>query len=212
MYKFFKENMKYSIKATSIIEAIIVLLIVVTGITGVYSLLSSSQKLALSTWNRIEAIQIARDWLESFTNVRDTNWILFSADYDNCWNALNYQSVCIGVNTIASDITTGSYRIFKNWNNQFDLSWTWSSGSNFSNPIYRNDFQVNKDSQLFYTQSWGTVFIPLYTREIQVSYPDGNSNTDKIDITALVQWADSSSSLPQKVELSTTLTNWKAKR
>jgi hypothetical protein len=41
--------MKYSIKATSIIEAMIVLLIVVSGITGVYTLLTSSQKLATST-------------------------------------------------------------------------------------------------------------------------------------------------------------------
>jgi hypothetical protein len=204
--------MKNSLKATSIVEAMIVLLIVVTGITWVYSLLSSSQKLALSTWNRIEAIQIARDWLESFTNIRDTNWILFAADYENCWNVLNYNSACIGVNTVVNDIAAGSYKIYKNPNNQFELSVYPSAGSNFTLPAYRTNFRVNKDAQWFYTQNWGDAFVPLYTREIQISYPDWNSNTDKIAITALVQWSDSSSSSkPQKVKLSTTLTNWKGK-
>ncbi len=87
--------MKYSLKATSVIEAMIVLLIVVTGVTGVYTLLNSSQKLAISTGNRIEAIQIARDGIEAFTNIRDTNWIRYSADYKNCWNVMNYNPSCI---------------------------------------------------------------------------------------------------------------------
>lgn len=57
--------------------------------------MTSSNKLADSTGKRIEAIQIARDGLEAFTNIRDTNWIKFAADYENCWNTLNYDSNCV---------------------------------------------------------------------------------------------------------------------
>ena len=57
--------------------------------------MTSSQKLANSTEQRIEAIQIARDGIEAFINIRDTNWVLFAADYENCWNALNYDDTCI---------------------------------------------------------------------------------------------------------------------
>ncbi len=55
----------------------VVLLLLTVGITGVYTILSSSQKLSNSTALRIEAIQIARDGLEAMTNIRDTNWIEF---------------------------------------------------------------------------------------------------------------------------------------
>jgi len=57
--------------------------------------MTSSQKLANSTALRIEAIQIARDGLESFTNIRNTNWVRFAADYENCWNVLHYDINCI---------------------------------------------------------------------------------------------------------------------
>lgn len=53
--------MKKQKNASSIIEAMVVLLVVITGIVGVYSLLDASLKLSNSTAHRIEAIQIARD-------------------------------------------------------------------------------------------------------------------------------------------------------
>ena len=55
----------------------------------------SSQKFSNATGNRIEAIQIARDGLEAMTNIRDTNWILYGADPENCWNTMNYSGSCV---------------------------------------------------------------------------------------------------------------------
>jgi len=66
--------------------------------------MNASQKLANSTESRIEAIQIARDGLEAFTNIRDTNWLRFAADRANCWNVLNYNASCIGSATTTYDI------------------------------------------------------------------------------------------------------------
>jgi len=212
---FFYFSMKHSLKATSIIEAMIVLLIVVSWITGVYTILNSSQKLAISTWNRIEAIQIARDWLEAFTNIRDTNWILYSADYENCWNTYNYDATCIWSSGTSTDTVlwaSQGFWIYKNSNNQFELIKHWWIMAWYSDSTYRTNFRVQKDSNWFYTQSWSVDFNPIYTREIQISYPDGDSDTDRIEVTALVLWSDSSSSAPQKVEMSTMLTNWKAKQ
>jgi hypothetical protein len=71
---------------------------------------------------------------------------------------------------------------------------------------------VYKDSKRFYTQLSGDLFTPIYTREMQVNYLDGDSNTDRIEVIAIVQWSDPSSTAPQKVEMSTILTNWKAKK
>jgi len=53
--------MKKIKKATSVIEAMIIMLIVVNGVVGMYSLYNRSQKLSIATKNRIEAIQMARE-------------------------------------------------------------------------------------------------------------------------------------------------------
>jgi hypothetical protein len=213
--------MKISSSGTSIIESMIVLLIVVTGITGVYGLMNASQKLANSTESRIEAIQIARDGLEAFTNIRDTNWLRFAADRANCWNVLNYNASCIGSATTTYDIrlsATQWIRLSRNWNNQFFIGIQNHWGTNtFDNTTYRNRFRVQKDTRWFYTQAWGTNFTPIFTREIQIDYLNAAwvsqwstaSNNPKMKVTAIVQWNDPASSTPQRLEMSTILTNWK---
>lgn len=221
--------MKYNLSGTSIIEAMVVLLVVVTWITWVYWLLASSQKLANSTSQRIEAIQIARDGLESFTNIRDTNWILFAADYENCWNVLNYNNSCIGDATTNLDIRhdSSSALVISRWpENKFILSTQTypPAGSDFSDVDYRNDFAIQKDSRWFYTQSGGTLYgngtDPFYTREIQIDYLSSAgaslwslaSNNNAMQVSSIVQWQDASKAEPQKLEMQVILTNWKSKK
>ena len=197
----------------------VVLLITISGIVGVFWIMSASTDLANSTADRIEAIQIARDGLEAFTNIRDTNWKLFSADYDNCWNTLNYNNLCIGDDSATYDITHNNSEglsISKNINNQFELnvhdnSW-W-----FSDDDYKTRFKVQKDSNGFYTQSWWVDFTPLYTRELNIEYlqsdnTTGDSNDPKMKLTTIVQWNDPGSNTTREIEMSTLLTNWKAER
>jgi len=220
--------MKQSVKATSIIESMIVLLVVVTGITGVYWLLISSQSLANSTSQRIEAIQIARDGIESITSIRDTNWIMYAADYQNCWNVFNYNNTCIWNTGTALDInhnTNEALTVSRDSNNKFILtkvSYPWGISS-YSSEDYRNDFAVQKDSRWFYTQSGGTLYwesTPYYTREIQVDYIDSSgafvwplaSNNASIQVRSIVQWNDSANSRIQSLEMKTILTNWKGEK
>jgi len=78
-------------KATSIVEVMVIMLILVTWIVWMYKVYSESENLSTSTKNKITAIQIAREWIEAMKNIRDTNWILFSTNTENCWNTLNYK-------------------------------------------------------------------------------------------------------------------------
>ena len=201
--------MQYRVNGTSIVEAVIVLLIVVMGITGVYSLLDSSQKLADSTGKRIEAIQIARDGLEAFTTIRNTNWDLFWADYENCWNTLNYDGNCVWGGWAI--IGTWSYIVYQNTDNQFELI-NITQGWDYSNSDYRTEFAIQKNTQWFYTQSWGDPYgawgVPFYTREIEVSY----SGSEILNINTIVWWNDRAKNDVQKLEMSTSLTNWKSKQ
>jgi Tfp pilus assembly protein PilV len=208
--------MQFSKKATSLIEAIIIMTIVSFGVIWLYDFYISSEKLASTTNKRIKAIQISREWLEGVTNIRNTNWLLYGADYQNCWNVQSYRIECIGNSTFTYDIRPWSYIISQNTENRWHLDWIIAPFWAYPDLIYRNEFWVEIASDGFYNQQTTPAFInPPYTREIIISYPedtnsDGNSdsNDDKMHIKSLVQWGTSGT---HRVELSHTLTNWKNK-
>ena len=211
--------MKENKKAVSIAEILVVMLIIVTWVVWVYNIFSQSQKLSTTTKNRIEAIQIARGWIEAMTNIRNSNWILYASDHKNCWNTMNYNGDCIS-NTTGStntDIISWSYTIYTDSYNRWILSK--KNTDSFRNPIYRDNFKVTKNTNNLYTQTWWNQFKPIFTREIKISYIEDtnddtqiNSNDEKMKVISLVQWSDSSWDKPHKVELETILTNWKFKK
>ncbi len=198
--------MKINLKWTSLVEAMVVMLIVVSWVVWMYTIFSSSTNLSDSTSNRLQAISIAREWLEAMMNIRDTNWILYSANTDDCRNTLNYNSNCIITTWLW--ISSWSYIIYKNSDNRWYLSWTttWY----YIDTTYRNTHRVRIDADWFYTQSWWTDFKPIFTREIKITYPSWWwTSTWAMNIESIVSWADHSKNTPFTVSLNTTLTNWK---
>jgi len=199
--------MKNSKKATSIAEAMIIILVVTVWIIWMYKIYTNSMKLSNSVNNKIQAIQIAKEWIEAFTNIRDTNWLIFSADYENCWNTYNYDNWCIWNLSLSEIPNNWHFKIYQDTDNRWKL-WTWTvSPYEYSNPVYRNYFKIWLDSNWFYTHSWSitTEIKPIFTREIKTNY----SGTWKIKITSLVKWVDSSSSNVHEVKLENMLSNWK---
>jgi hypothetical protein len=196
--------------ATSIVEVMVIMLIILVWTVWMYTIFGKWQNLSNTTENRIQAIQIAREWLEAMINIRDTNYLLYSANYENCWNTLNYTWSCVTATTndTSTDILAQSYKIYQDTDSRWKLlrATTW----NYSNTTYRTDFKVMTDSNWLYSQSWWTDTKPLFTREIMVSYPV-DSNSQEMDITSLVQWSDSSKQWVLKVELSTKIFNFKNK-
>lgn len=193
-------------KATSIIEAVVILWIVVTWIVWMFKVYDNSQKLSSSTSNKIQAIQISREWIEAVKNIRDTNWILFSSDNKNCWNVKDYNNSCVWDNNTTYDIWSWSYKIFQNSDNRWYLSKKTTSETSFTKTDYRNEMKVWLDSNWFFTQTWAVTEIkPLFTREIKISYPE----TSKMQVISKVQWKDLSSNRQHKVEFKSILTNWK---
>lgn len=208
--------MKLSNSWTSVIESMIVMLIVTIWIVWTYTIYTNSMKISDSTSYRIQAISIAKDGIESITNIRDTNWILFWANIDNCWNTYNYNWACITADWTPSYeytyISTWSYIVYKDIDDRFILSWATNliSSLNYKDLNYRNYFKVQKDILWFYTQSWGTSFLPTFTREIKISYPDNLNPPQSMKVESIVRWADSSKpSWNYEIKLENTLTNWK---
>lgn len=200
--------MKINKKATSIAEAIILMLIVVTWVTWMYKVYMSSANLERSTSYKVVAINIAREWIEAMQNIRDTNWILFSSDINNCWNTKNYDSSCVWSTTNYTDIENWTYKIYKNTDNRWYL--TWSINTLWYNDLnYRYEHRIWIDSSWFYTQTWVIDNLkPIFTREIKIKYLNmdltdagGDTDSPKMEVTSLVQWIDNTSKKAHKVEL-----------
>ena len=204
--------MQSSKQATSVIEAIVVLLIIVTWVVGMYSIYIQSLRLSNATAHKIEAIQIAREWIEGFINIRDSNWKIFGWDIPNCWNTLNYNTSCVWDITTATDISGWSYTIYQDsdsfWKLSYRSSWSYT-GSYINN--FNTGFPVWVDANGFYTQSgWLSVELmnPRYTREIQVSYVGWDSNGNEMNVSSVVQWKDNVSEKVHDIILDVVLTNW----
>lgn len=209
--------MKKSIKATSISEAIVVILIVVVWLTWVYNIFSQSIRLTDSVENKIQAIQIAREWIEAMTNIRDTNWLLFSSDRNNCWRTLNYNNWCIWDDSFSNIISDWwMYRIVRDTSNRWILenSTYTITPYEYSNPDYRNFYMIYLDDDWLYTHwSWSTLN-NFYTREIQTNNinPWDWINENWLEIKSIVRWIDSSWRewwVVHEVVLETILTNHK---
>ncbi len=199
----------------------IVLLIVTVGIVGAYKVVGSGKNLATSTESRIKAINIAREGLETMANIRDTNWIKFSSDFQGCFDSLNYDPGCIGTVGPAawvSKMATGSYIALQDSTTR---NWTLSGVTSPADPIadranYLTQFPVYLDDQWLVTQSGASTTLcsdkvivscrTLFTRELKVTRPSNSV----IQVSAIITWIDTSRSEPYRIEIPYTLQNWKA--
>ncbi len=205
--------MKSTKSWTSIIEAVIAMFIIIVWIIWVYTIYEKSQKLSTSVENRIKAVSIAREWIEVLQNIRDTNWILFWADYKNCWNVNDYNINCLWDPTTIYRINPWDYTVYKGIDNRWKLllsSVTWS----YDDISFRTAYRVNLDPNQLYTQSWWNAFKPLFTRTINISYINTNwwiidSTDEKMLVKSIVSWADNSKVWFYTVTLENILANWK---
>lgn len=213
--------MKKNKVAASIIEAMVVLAILSVWIVWVYWFFAKSRAFLDWVSAKIEAIEIAREGIEALENIRNTNWMRFQANLDNCWNVLNYNTDCIS-NSGVSKIWWWPY-ILKNDN------WIWKLESksvnwNFRDKVFRDTFWVGKNKDNWrYCQTvdntdcitkwsdWKTI-IWNYTRTIEVrniNDPFPSWKVEKMEVIVTVEWTDSSSLWVRKVVLNNLMTNYK---
>jgi len=191
--------MKKTKKATSLIESLIILMVIISWIIWLYQVLNSSIRLSNTTKNRIEAIEIAREWIEAMKNIRDTNWLTFAWDKENCWNTLNYDSGCVWASSLVLISDTSTWILYQDNKNRWFLDTTaWLN------------FKVWKDTNWYYTQTWVTdTNKTIYTREINIEYTNWKSATTAtwMTVSSTVTWTDNSKE-NQKVVLTDLISNW----
>lgn len=111
---------------SSIVEVVIMMLIISMSIIGIYSMVNNGQRLAILTDDRLTAINMAKEWLESIGALRDT-FALRSFSASNCFftiDGTNYGNcplvapvtnyVLSDTKTLVGKISTGDFSVCMN--------------------------------------------------------------------------------------------------
>lgn len=213
----FLVNKTFSKKWATMIELMAMLAIVGLWVWSMFAVITSGIYFSKDTEDTIKAINLAREWIEWVTNIRNTNWLRFSSDRQNCWKVDDYAANCIwsATPTIWS-IWSGSYTLYTE-SGLWQLSWSTSINPVSNWWTYSAAYATIQDSSWFYNQT-GSALLPctstlqkscktIFTREIVISEP-AIVNPNILYVKSVVYW---NTKQQHKVELETTLTNWKAK-
>ena len=83
------------------------------AIVGVFWLVQNGMRLTNLTEHRITALNLAREWVEAVSNIRDTNWLKYTNDTDLCWMTARYSGGCIA--RLGPLYSTWSYVLFQSF-------------------------------------------------------------------------------------------------
>jgi len=188
--------MKRSQLGTSIVEVLVLIIILTSGILWMYTIYNKSQALSAHTAHKLQATSIVREGLEAVMNIRATNWMNFSADMANCWNVLDYKAECLEVGSPSTGGASPLYTAVFIWPGSYTLEienenvprWkleekldlpdfkpgsTTEREDHVYNPSYVEKFRIKKMDTGFWKQGFTDTTdykAPFFTREIQIEY------------------------------------------
>lgn len=224
--------------ATSLLEVIIAtFLLAIAAVSATVLIVGALQANRISK-NKMIAINLAREGLELVRNVRDSNWIQYSA-YTKCWNVIP-GVVCDGASPDSSnadaeyfihhDAVVGSEAYYRIGIDPTDFTINLEASPNHE-PLDL-EFGAAADNNEFLLYSSGidtdgdgvednfvychdnTATATDFYREIRFVYEDTNSSGDPdqedqiVKVTSTVQWHERSRTHQVQVQLITKLTNY----
>lgn len=201
----------------TLIEMMLMLTIITIALSTMFVVLTQSINFSYDSESRIKAVNIAREWIEAITNIRNTNWLRYSSDRKNCWDTKNYNHECFGWNS-NSKINTWEY-ILTNNHGAWELE-TYTNENKWPVYIDKNGWYIqysNKNAEKpnktcknienktnnISSQDCKTI----YDRKIKIERGDEDGKNN-INITVEVTWRNSFGK--RTVNLTSTLTNWKS--
>jgi hypothetical protein len=98
-------------KGETILEVLVALVVITIGAATATSLIVSSLKANLFNKDSLVALNLAQEGIEYMRNLRDTNWIKFSANTQGCWNTKPEVATCSPANLIAKAVGIDGYAL-----------------------------------------------------------------------------------------------------
>lgn len=210
----------------TLIEVMVVIVVVTAGIVWAFGVLSSGQKLAATTTDRVQAINFAREGVEAVKNIRDTNYAQYPANPSDCWIVKDYDCGWVKYETGSYVLARKDFLIW--WTKICDHCWYLSGTTTSPNlatkpdssawNTYRSTYALELDGSgytiTWSTSSWkpicrnstNTGCLTQFTREIALKRVEN----DTIEFSSYVRWRDANGTI-MTVELPMTLKNWRTK-
>ncbi len=212
--------------ADTLIEVIIALFVLVIGSGAATVLIVSSLQANTFSKDSLVGLNLAVEGIEAIRNIRDTNWVKFSYDKENCWNMLPEKA--------SGDDCTSALNLIDKSNYTVDLdtsNYTWGlTDEGISNSLdlegatattndpyklyfidlddsYNSDNQgtASDDHDLFVSDDIGgtsNTGESKFYRMVSVTYP----NADTMNVESLVQWK--AGAIVHQIKLTSSLTNF----
>lgn len=192
--------MRHANPAESLIETMIAITVIVLATTAAMSVLRTATNGNDIIGKKIVAMNLAEEGFEALRNLRDTNYLLFSSDPDECWNKLNVTDVEECDDTSTAEITDSyTYYLTRSFTTDPFFKWTLARQTTTSQG-YLTLFDLNLDggsdweSQIYAqsTLTTGTTIASdtdnrrLFRRLITIDYP----SSDYYNATITVTWTD----------------------
>ncbi|MCC7432148.1 prepilin-type N-terminal cleavage/methylation domain-containing protein [Candidatus Peregrinibacteria bacterium] len=98
-------------KAETLLEVIVALLVLTIGSASATSLIITSIRANQFNKDSLVALNLAQEGIEYMRNLRDSNWIKFSANTKGCWNMKPGLVSCSAAGRIAEAVTDGGYAL-----------------------------------------------------------------------------------------------------
>jgi len=133
-------------RGETIAETIIALSVLAIGITLSSVLMSNSLRNINSSKNRVVAVNIAREGIEAMRNIRDTNWLKFSAQRRGCWNHMPAPAPDPCDGQTDGLIHAGTYIVYKDESFRWRLAPAVSALGKDLSDIYLVDIDTAKDT------------------------------------------------------------------
>lgn len=174
--------------AETLAEVLIAMTVLAVGGGGAATLVNTSIRATGEGEARIVAYNIAREGVEAVRNVRDTNWIRFPGEKEECWDTLD------ATDSTLCALSTKINRTAPNNVYLVTLETDETSGALFKWLMIEDD-SGNPNDELLYEIPIGTE--TLYTHDSTgtpteyrrtVTIEDSTGPTDSMKVTSTVTW------------------------
>jgi type II secretory pathway pseudopilin PulG len=208
-------------RGETLLEVIMSIFIVATGSAAATTLIVSAIQANGFSRDNLIALNLAAEGIEAVRNIRDTNWLKFGFDKENCWNMMPGKIACADPDLIAE----GAYTVDLDTS---AMAWLLSgvpsqpvldldAGSPTNNNYYQLWFiNTNGDAiphDLYVSKNIPPAQLGLindatkFYRMVQISYNGIAKDTaDEMNVTSTVQWKTQQA--VHNIVLSSKLTNY----
>lgn len=214
--------------AESLLEVIVSIFVIALGSAAATGLVTSAlQSNALSRDN-LTALNLATEGIEAVRNIRDSNWIKYAYDKQNCWNMQATKDECKtdnvikgGYYTLSLDVSTMKWSL-KQQETYLDLKDDARSSNNSRYQLVYMDVDTavdsdgdgdpSNDNDMLVAASNGLTRLSKFYRMITITYPTAMggpgdpTSSSAMTVMSLVQWKDRG--IVHETKLVSKLTNY----